>query len=56
MPMIYGTKPSEDEIAFHKTYLKRSLDLMERWLGDSGAYLCGKDMTIADLVAACELI
>ena len=55
-PMVHGWTPSsEDELAFYKVYLKRSLDLMERWLNENN-YLCGNEITIADISAACELI
>ena len=53
-PMIYGTKPTEDELQFYQLYLKRSLDLMERWLTAS-PYLCGDQISIADISAVCEL-
>ena len=39
---------------FHELYLKRSLNMMERWLSKT-KYLCGDQMTIADISAACEL-
>lgn len=35
--------------------MKRTLDLMERRLTET-KYLCGDEMSIADLTAACELI
>ena len=54
-PMIYGTKATEDELQFFQVYLKRSLDLMERWLTQT-EYLCSNEISIADLSAACELI
>lgn len=53
-PALLGKTFSEEELAFHETYLKRSLNLMERWLTKS-KYLCGNQMTIADISAAHEL-
>ena len=53
--MIYGTKPDPEELKFYALYQKRSLDLMERWLSEH-TYLCGNEISIADLSAACELI
>lgn len=55
MKMIYGVQPSEAEIEIYAVTLKRSLDLMERWLNQS-EYLCGSQISIADISAACELI
>ena len=46
-----GTK---EELDFFETYLKRSLNLMERWLGEH-EFLCGNQKTIADISAAHEL-
>ena len=54
-PMIYGTKPNPEELKFYALYQKRSLDLMERWLSEN-TYLCGNEISIADLSASCELI
>ncbi len=45
---------SEEELKFYEVYLKRSLNLMERWLGET-EYLCGNEKTIADISAAHEL-
>ena len=53
--MIYGTPPNEHEIKYYAVQMRRSLDLMERWLTDS-PYLCGNEITIADLAGACEVI
>ena len=53
--MIHGIKSTEDELKFYALYQKRSLDIMERWLSQS-TYLCGNEISIADLSAACELI
>lgn len=53
--MIYGVHATETELQFYKVYLKRSLDLMERWLNEN-TYLCGNEISIADLSAACELV
>ena len=53
--MIYGTKPNPEELKFYALYQKRSLDLMERWLSEN-TYLCGNEISIADLSASCELI
>ena len=36
-------------------YLQRSLDIIERWL-TVNEYLCGNEISIADLSAACEMI
>lgn len=54
-PMIYGTKPNEEELKFYAIYMNRSFDIMERWLSEN-TYLCSNEITIADLSAACELI
>ena len=49
-----GKTFSDEELAFYEVYLKRSLNLMERWLGKT-KYLCGNEKTIADISAAHEL-
>ena len=54
MPIIFGKTPKKEQLDFQYTYLKRSLDLMERWLTEN-TYLCGSQITIADVSAACEL-
>ena len=53
--MIHGIHSTEDELKFYAMYQKRTLDLIERWLSQN-AYLCGNEISIADLSAACELI
>ena len=53
-PKLTGKTYTEEELNFHETYLKRSLNLMERWLSQS-QYLCGNEKTIADISASHEL-
>ena len=53
-PRITGKSFSEEELAFYEMILKRSLNLMERWLGQT-KYLCGNEKTIADISAAHEV-
>ncbi|CDW75323.1 glutathione s-transferase domain-containing protein [Stylonychia lemnae] len=54
-PKLFQKTLPEEQLKFQFTYLTRSLSLMERWLAQS-KYLCGEQMTIADISAACELI
>ena len=51
---ITGREYKESELEFNKIMLKRSLRLIETRLTKT-PYLCGDEMTIADLSAACEL-
>ena len=51
---ITGREYKESELEFNKIMLKRSLRLIETRLSKT-PYLCGDEMTIADLSAACEL-
>ena len=53
-PIIIGKTFTQEELNFYEVYLKRSLNLMERWLGET-EYLCGNLKTIADIAAAHEL-
>ena len=45
---------TKEELDYYETYLKRSLNIMERWLG-AHEFLCGNQKTIADISAAHEL-
>ena len=46
-PKLLGKTFTVEELNFHEIYLKRSLNLMERWLTKS-KYLCGNEISIAD--------
>lgn len=54
-PIVHGIKSTDDELKFYAVWMKRTLDLMERRLTES-KYLCGDEISIADLSAVCELI
>ena len=45
---------SEEQLALHNGILKKSLTIMEKWLAEQ-KYLCGKEISIADIAAAHEL-
>jgi glutathione S-transferase len=49
-----GLQFSETEIEVHKKQFFKSLKLMNKWLSKS-TYLCGDEISIADISAACEL-
>ena len=51
---ITGKVYKDSELEFHRIMLKRSLRLIEARL-TKAPFLCGQEMTIADLSAACEL-
>ena len=53
-PGMTGRVYKDHELDFHRIMLKRSLRLVEARLSKT-SYLCGNEMTIADLSAACEL-
>ena len=53
-PMIINKVYKEEELEFHKIMLARSLRNFEERLSQS-KFLCGNEMTIADLSAAMEL-
>ena len=50
-----GSQPTMQEIDYYKLNLKDSLSLIERWLTEN-PFLCGLEISIADIAAACELI
>jgi glutathione S-transferase len=51
--MLMGHVASKEELNFHEAQLKRSLDLMERWLSQH-KYLGGDQKTITD-ISACHV-
>ena len=53
-PGMTGRVFQDHELDFHRIMLKRSLRLIEGRLSKT-PFLCGDEMTIADLSAACEL-
>ena len=53
-PQMFGKSYTDRELEFHRIMLKRSLRLLEGRL-TANTYLCGSEMTLADLTAACEL-
>ena len=54
LPMLTGKVATEAELDFYRVYLRRSLVMMDGWLSQS-KYLCGPQISIADLSAAHEL-
>jgi glutathione S-transferase len=53
--MVKQDKPfSESELNFHKFQFKKCMKMMENWLTEN-KYLCGNEISIADLSLACEL-
>lgn len=53
-PQLHGKTFTDEELKFYEVYLHRSLTMMERWLTVT-SYLCGNEVTIADISAAHEL-
>jgi len=49
-----GQQYSEQEIEVHKKQFSKSLKVMDTWLSKT-KFLCGDEISIADLSAACEL-
>lgn len=55
-PMKTGNPPNQKEIEMYEKVLNNSLDTIEKvWLGQNEKYLFGKQITIADLMAATEI-
>ncbi len=52
--MLLNKTYTEQELKFHEVILHRSLTLMDRWL-TSTKFLCGNEISIADISAAHEL-
>ena len=53
-PMLTGQQASEEQLNIAHTVCKKSLGYMEKWLADQ-KYLCGNEISIADIVSAHEL-
>ena len=53
-PKIAGKTYTDEELSENRQLLNRGLNLIEKRL-DSNQYLCGNQVSIADLSAACEL-
>jgi len=53
-PQLTKKAANPVELASHEAILKRALKTMEAWLSES-KFLCGDEMTIADLAASHEL-
>ena len=51
---MIGKTFTQKELEFFLVWQKRSLDLIERWLNEN-KFLCGNEISIADLSAACEI-
>uniref|UniRef100_A0A1I8P7V0 glutathione transferase n=1 Tax=Stomoxys calcitrans TaxID=35570 RepID=A0A1I8P7V0_STOCA len=54
-PMLTGKKPSEDKLASLKTHMETNLAIVENLWLESTDFLCGNQMTVADIFAACEI-
>lgn len=57
LPLMSGNPPSETKLAFLKTNMEKTLDLLENtWLESSQKpFLTTKEISFADILAACEL-
>ncbi|XP_065363657.1 glutathione S-transferase theta-1-like isoform X2 [Calliphora vicina] len=54
-PLLSGKKPSQEKIENLKSHMEMNLAIIENiWLENSD-FLCGKQMTVADILAACEI-
>lgn len=55
MPLITGKPPNEKVIAKSMRNVNNCLDQIETlWLRDN-QFICGQEVTIADIFAACEI-
>lgn len=54
-PLMTGKIPSQDKIENLKGHMEQNLDIIENvWL-ETTDFLCGKQLTVADIFAACEI-
>ena len=50
-----GIKVNPEDIVLHEKQFMKALKMMEIWLSKT-EYLCGDEITIADISAVCELL
>jgi glutathione S-transferase len=55
-PILVGQSETPDQIEQLKQRFEASLDILENvWLAHDGHFLTGEQITIADVMAACEI-
>ncbi|CAG5045348.1 unnamed protein product [Parnassius apollo] len=55
-PILFGRSPSEEQIKGYEQRMLSALELLDtKWLGGRTEFIAGNSITVADLMAACEL-
>uniref|UniRef100_A0A182UKQ6 glutathione transferase n=1 Tax=Anopheles melas TaxID=34690 RepID=A0A182UKQ6_9DIPT len=55
-PLMFGTKVDPKQAEKYRARMERSLDFIEReYLGSDARFIAGDEITVADLLAACEI-
>lgn len=55
-PILFGRSPNEEQINSYEQRMVAALKLLDtKWLGRGADFIAGNKITIADLIAACEL-
>ena len=54
-PRLFGTESNIEKVLFYKEKMHEAFQQMQDFWLKNSQYLCGSQMTIADIIGACEI-